>query len=205
MKHFSCFLSAFVLAGCVAGNNVGVSGQERHAAGSDDVRDTPLSYNHSEPVLTINDYARNIVHELMAQHRIPDDMAMVAVTDFSYVDTALDGGSVVSNHLSEAIIYDLHKFGVNVLDFKVTDYIRVTPSGDFVLSRSFEELHHEQPIKYVVTGTLTPHAKGILVNARLVQIDNKRVISAARSFIPDDIVKTIQHREQQYLLQLKQG
>jgi TolB-like protein len=146
---------------------------------------------------------RNLVHELMALQLSLDSDSQVGVTDFSYVDSPLDEGSVFSNHLSEAMIYDLHKFGVPVLDYKVTDYIRVTETGDFVLSRDYQELSEEVAIRYVVTGTLTTHQQGVLVNARLVQIDNKRVISAARSFIPRHIVQAVISRQGEQVMRIK--
>jgi TolB-like protein len=157
------------------------------------------------PVLTINEYARALVHELMSNHRTAEDTGMVGVTDFAYVDTALDQGTVLSNHLSEAIMYDLHKFGVAVLDYKVTDYIRVTPSGDFALSRDFSELSGELPIRFVLTGTMTAHKNGVLVNARLIRIDNKQVISAARTFVPETVVRAVISQSGADKMKLKQG
>ena len=148
---------------------------------------------------------QRVRHELMSNHRAAEDAGIVGVTDFAYVDTPLDHGTVLSNHLSEAIIYDLHLFGVPVLDFKVTDYIRVTEKGDFVLSRDFSELSAELPIKYVVTGTVTHHQSGLMLNARLIQIDTKRVISAARTFVPAAVYKAILQQHSDTTLKLKQG
>ncbi|GHG69111.1 hypothetical protein GCM10010919_18760 [Alishewanella longhuensis] len=161
-------------------------------------------YRHT-PVITLDQYARNLVHELMANHHRVEEQAMVAVTDLAFIDTDLQQGSVFTNHLSEAIIYDLHLFGVPVLDFKVTDYIRVTEKGDFVLSRDFSELSAELPIKYVVTGTATHHRAGIMLNARLIQIDSKRVISAARTFVPAAVYNAILQQHSDATLKLKQG
>ncbi|HEY9043981.1 MAG TPA: FlgO family outer membrane protein [Rheinheimera sp.] len=158
-----------------------------------------------QPMLTINEYSRALVHELMSNHRAAEETGMVGVTDFSYVDSSLDKGSVLSNHLSEAIMYDLHKFGVAVLDYKVTDYIRVTPSGDFALSRDFNELSAELPIRFVVTGTMTAHKSGVLLNARLIRIDTKQVISAARTFVPESVVNAVISNTGNDKLQLKQG
>ncbi|WP_445425218.1 FlgO family outer membrane protein [Alishewanella sp. HL-SH06] len=157
------------------------------------------------PVVTLDNYARNLVQELMTNHHNADENAMVAVTDLAFIDTDLQQGSVFTNHLSEAIIYDLHLFGVPVLDYKVTDYIRVTPQGDFVLSRDFNELSAELPIKYVVTGTATLHQAGIMLNARLIQIDSKRVISAARTFVPAAVYNAILQQHGDATLKLKQG
>jgi TolB-like protein len=157
------------------------------------------------PVLTINEYSRALVHELMSNHRAAEDSGTVGVTDFAYVDTALDQGTVLSNHLSEAIMYDLHKFGVTVLDYKVTDYIRVTPGGDFALSRDFSELSGELPIRFVLTGTMTSHKNGVMVNARLIRIDNKQVISAARTFVPETVIRAVLSQSGADKLKIKQG
>ncbi|MAD75103.1 MAG: hypothetical protein CML20_09990 [Rheinheimera sp.] len=204
-----------LFSGCVAPERtITVTGQDddetadraqRIAQMQSSVSPASSNYSHAtqQPLLTVNDYVRNLVHELMAlQHNLDSD-SQLGVTDFSYVDSAHDQGTVFSNHLSEAMIYDLHKFGVPVLDYKVTDYIRVTESGDFVLSRNFEELSDEVAIRYVVTGTLTTHQQGVLVNARLVQIDNKRVVSAARTFIPRHIVQAVISRQGEQVMRIK--
>jgi len=81
----------------------------------------------------------------------------------------------------------------------------VTDKGDFVLSRDFSELSAELPIKYVVTGTVTLHQAGLMLNARLIQIDNKRVISAARTFVPAAVYNAILQQRQDASLKLKQG
>jgi TolB-like protein len=215
MKRFTILALPILLSGCAASDRtVSVTGQPAAEQSSRAQRITQLptsvspvgheQYSPSQqPLLTVNDYVRNLVHELMALQLSLDSDSQVGVTDFSYVDSPLDEGSVFSNHLSEAMIYDLHKFGVPVLDYKVTDYIRVTESGDFVLSRNYQELSEEVAIRYVVTGTLTTHQQGILVNARLVQIDNKRVISAARSFIPRHIVQAVISRQGEQVMRIK--
>lgn len=169
-------------------------------------REKGILRQSAEPLLTSHEYASRLVDELIQYHTAEQSTVLVAVTDFAFIHSELDKGSIFSNHLSEAIIYDLHKAGIAVLDYKVTDYIRVTETGDFVLSRDYEELSGELPINYVVTGTLTPHQQGILVNARLVQISTKQVISVARSFIPQHIVNAIiQHETEQKTLRLQQG
>ncbi|WP_372627884.1 FlgO family outer membrane protein, partial [Arsukibacterium sp.] len=151
MKRLTTLAIVALLSGCVVPERtITVTGQDSDQAADRAQRITQMQSSaapastHStsthatsthanstvqRPLLTVNDYVRNLVHELMAlQHNLDSD-SQVGVTDFSYIDSALDQGTVFSNHLSEAMIYDLHKFGVPVLDYKVTDYIRVTESG----------------------------------------------------------------------------
>jgi TolB-like protein len=215
MNRLSSLAILAVLSGCAAPEQtVTVAGQRDDAQDNRAQRIDRLASSASPasndmqtsarlPLLTVNDYVRNLVHELMALQDTLDSDSRIGVTDFSYVDSALDQGSVFSNHLSEAMIYDLYKFGVPVLDYKVTDYIRVTETGDFALSRNYEELSDEVAIRYVVTGTLTTHQQGVLVNARLVQIDNKQVVSAARTFIPRHIVQAVISRQGEQVMRIK--
>jgi len=211
MKHTVSLLSILLLAACARqqaqNSSVMVQAEPSQRFASTSAFSLPSQQPTADvlPMLTINEYSRALVHELMSNHRASEETGMVGVTDFAYVDTALDQGSVLSNHLSEAIMYDLHKFGVAVLDYKVTDYIRVTPSGDFALSRDFTELSGEQPIRFVVTGTMTAHKQGVLVNARLIRIDNKQVISAARTFVPEAAVAAIISKNGEDKLKIKQG
>lgn len=207
MKQLTVLLCAVLAAGCAEqkAHYVMADSQQKATASDYQLATATQAQADTLPLLTANEYSRALVHELMSNRRIVDDSGMVGVTDFAYVDSALDQGSVLSNHLSEAIMYDLNKFGVPVLDYKVTDYIRVTSSGDFVLSRNFEELSAEMPIRYVVTGTMTAHKQGVLINARLIRIDNKQVMSAARTFMPEQVVRAIISKSGDDRLKLKQG
>ncbi|MBU2113667.1 MAG: hypothetical protein KKE94_07820 [Gammaproteobacteria bacterium] len=208
MKHIMPIAATIVLSACATLPHSHVNVASQRSLTNDSVA-YKLPEQQTATValsqVTANEYARVLVHELMAQHNAVSEGGMVGVTDFAFVDSGLDQGSVLSNHLSEAIMYDLHKFGVAVLDFKVTDYIRVTPGGDFALSRDFTELSAELPIRFVVTGTMTSHELGILINARLIRIDNKQVISAARTFMPKQVANAIISRSGSDRLQLKQG
>jgi TolB-like protein len=211
MKQTVLLFSIMLLAACARyqPQNASVMAQpepnQRFTAPSDLTLPSQQPSAEPLPMLTINEYSRALVHELMSNLSAAAETGTVGVTDFAYVDTALDQGSVLSNHLSEAMMYDLHKFGVAVLDYKVTDYIRVTPSGDFALSRDFSELSSELPIRFMVTGTLTAHRQGVLVNARLVRIDNKQVISAARTFMPNTVVRAVISKHGENKLKIKQG
>ncbi|CAM3901337.1 FlgO family outer membrane protein [Rheinheimera salexigens] len=192
-------LAALLLTACTSSTTPATSKEATAQAPSEVGVDT------DNTLLTVNTYSQALVYQLVAHWQQTDPSAMVAVTDFSYVDSGLEQASILSNHLNEAMMHDLHTFGVPVLDYKATDYIRVTEQGDFVLSRNYQELSGELPIRYVVTGTMTQHQQGMLINARLVRIDNKQVMSVARTFIPEAVVSAIIRHTEQATLQLTQG
>lgn len=88
-------------------------------------------------------------------------------------------------------MHELHKFRIPVLDFKATDYIRVTGEGDFLLSRDYLDLNSSLPIEYVLTGTMAKHQGGVLVNARILGIESRAVVASAQTLIPFYVVDAL--------------
>tara|TARA_R110001632_G_scaffold75443_2_gene171771 strand:+ start:1912 stop:2580 length:669 start_codon:yes stop_codon:yes gene_type:complete len=143
----------------------------------------------------VNHYVQGIMQELIANMDTPDNSMDIGVTSFVYLDGNFDETDLLGNQLSESFMHELHQFGLNVLDFKSSDYIRVTPSGDFNFSRDYEELNPDMPVQYVMGGTMVKHQDGVIVNARMISINTKKVLSSAQGFIPASVVNAL-HRSQ---------
>lgn len=143
----------------------------------------------------LNHYVQGIMQDLIANMNVPDNSMDIGVTSFVYLDGNFDDTDLLGNQLSESFMHELHQFGLNVLDFKSSDYIRVTPAGDFNFSRDYEELTPDMPVQYVMGGTLVRHQDGVMVNARLVSITSKQILSTAQGFIPASVVNAL-HRSQ---------
>ncbi|GAC35492.1 FlgO family outer membrane protein [Paraglaciecola polaris] len=139
----------------------------------------------------VNHYVQGIMQELIANMDTPDNSMDIGVTSFVYLDGNFDETDLLGNQLAESFMHELHQFGLNVLDFKSSDYIRVTPSGDFNFSRDYEELNPDMPVQYVMGGTMVKHQDGVIVNARMVSIDTKKVLSSAQGFIPASVVNAL--------------
>ncbi|WP_228614190.1 FlgO family outer membrane protein [Alkalimonas sp.] len=155
--------------------------------------------------MSLNHYVQGMMHDLMAvmDPKIAD--SVFAVTSFVYLDGPYDETDLLGNQLAESFMHEVHQFGLHQIDFKTTDFIRVTPEGDFVFSRDFLELREEQPIEYVLGGTMVRHQSGVMVNARLVGIDSKRVLAVAQGFIPQPVIAGLQPSERHHRVLLKQG
>ncbi len=50
----------------------------------------------------------------------------LAVSSFIFLDEDYNDGSLLGNQIAESFMHELHSFGVPVIDFKTTDYMRVT-------------------------------------------------------------------------------
>lgn len=81
--------------------------------------------------------------------------------------------------------------GMPVVDFKTTDYIRITELGDLTFSKDFLDLGGNSPVRYVVAGTLLKYREGYLVNTRIVGVESKTMVASAQSFIPDEVASAV--------------
>jgi len=169
-----------------------------------------LQHHQKPPAKNINYYVRGLMQDLIGNLQYVNQSTPVAVTSFVLLDGALDKTSLLGNQISESLMHEIHKFGIPVLDFKVSEMLNITPEGDFILSRDYTKLSGDIPIRYIVTGTLVKHQGGYLVNARVVGIESKAVVASAQSFIPADVAgalisNTVPSPQAKYLVPLTAG
>ncbi|MDX2369456.1 MAG: FlgO family outer membrane protein, partial [Colwellia sp.] len=108
----------------------------------------------------INFYMRGLMQDLVSNLQYVNESTPIAVTSFVFLDSDLQQTSLLGNQMSESLIHEIHKVGIPVLDFKITDSLRITQEGDFISSRDFNDLSSNIPIRYIVTGNLVKHQGG---------------------------------------------
>jgi TolB-like protein len=113
----------------------------------------------------------------------------IAVTSISNLST-LENTDWLGLQLEENFVHELHRRGEVVMDYKVTGSIRVTPEGDFTMSRDWKELSKRIPVGRVLTGTMSRYALGVMVNMRIINMRTHMVEATAQGFVPNDILKT---------------
>ena len=131
------------------------------------------------------------MHDLVGNLQYVNASTPMAVTSFVFLDSDYEKADLVGKQISESFIHEVHKFGIPVLDFKTTDFIRVSPAGDFILSKDYLELSGELPIKYALTGTLVKHLAGYMVNARIIGLQSKAVVASAQGFLPSNVINSL--------------
>ncbi len=139
----------------------------------------------------VGDYVRNMAQDLVSNMEYVTEATTVAVTHFSILDSDLKETNLFGQQMAESFVHEFHKFRMPVVEYKATQFIRVTENGDFVLSRDFVELTNTTPIQYVLTGTMTKHQGGYIVNARMLGMRSNIVVASAQSFIPFYIVDAL--------------
>uniref|UniRef100_A0A486XWH3 Flagellar protein FlgO n=1 Tax=Rheinheimera sp. BAL341 TaxID=1708203 RepID=A0A486XWH3_9GAMM len=141
--------------------------------------------------ITIQHFVRGMMQEMVMAMQDVNEQTPVAVASFLYLDTDYNTGNMLGNQVAESFMHELHNFGVKVLDYKLTDYIRVTETGDLVHSRNYEELGGTLAARYAVGGTLTKHKDGVMINARMVEFESKVVVASAQSLVPAKIINAL--------------
>ncbi|PWW41739.1 hypothetical protein DFO83_101435 [Idiomarina loihiensis] len=149
----------------------------------------PSEKNYAQPDSA--KFSAQLAEQLVDNASIRLNTVKVGITNLVGITGQYDQSSPLSMVLSEQLVQELHSRELSVLDFKATDFIRVTPKGDFALTRDYLELDEIMPITHVLVGTLSHHRDGVMANARLVNINTKEVASVAQVFIPESAVRQL--------------
>ncbi|MEP1449104.1 MAG: FlgO family outer membrane protein [Paraglaciecola sp.] len=136
---------------------------------------------------SINHYVRGLMQDLVANLQYVNSTTPVAVVSFVMLDSDYNDANLLGIQIAESLIHEVHKFGIPVIDFKTTGYIRVTEQGDFAFSKDYEDFSGQMPARYIVGGTMLKHTDGYLVNARIVGVKSQAVVASAQSFIPNSV------------------
>jgi TolB-like protein len=144
---------------------------------------SPGSYNERD----INYYVRGLMQDLVANLQYVNATTPVAVVSFVMLDSDYNSSNLLGIQIAESLIHEVHKFGIPVIDFKTTGYIRISEQGDFAFSKDYLDFTGDMPARYIVGGTMLKHADGYLINARIVGVESQAVVASAQSFIPNSV------------------
>ncbi|MGL4932880.1 MAG: FlgO family outer membrane protein [Aeromonas sp.] len=151
--------------------------------GSDPINRDLGDPRQAVPGMELNWLVARMTDQLMERKSLTTLTEPIAVASFVDLDTLQDT-NWMGQQLGESFIYELNRRGEVVVDFKLTGSIKVAPQGDFVLSRNYKELSSRLPISRILVGTFSRNSKGILVNARIIDMRTKMVETTAQSLIP---------------------
>lgn len=147
----------------------------------------PKQSNRQSKTYDINHYARGLMQDLVANLQYVNATTPVAVVSFVMLDSDYNDANLLGIQIAESLIHEVHKFGIPVIDFKTTGFVRVTEQGDFAFSKDYEDFSGQMPARYIVGGTMLKNAEGYLINARIVGVKSQAVVASAQSLIPHHV------------------
>ena len=107
----------------------------------------------------------------------------VAVTSFVDTDTYENAG-YLGRALGEFFVHELDRRMIPVMEFKTTGNLSVSKDGDFVFSRDWKKLASRAQVRHVLAGTLNRNSQGVVLVARVVDMQSSVVVGSATGFIP---------------------
>lgn len=99
----------------------------------------------------------------------------------------LDQTSTLGRTLSEALTSRLVEGGLNVIEVKLRDNLYIEElAGEMILSRNIQRLGNNYDATTVLLGTYAVGINEVLVNARLVRLGDRSILSATSFRVPLD-------------------
>ncbi|PSW07702.1 FlgO family outer membrane protein [Photobacterium lipolyticum] len=137
------------------------------------------------PRHTMDFFVEGLTEQLINSNQYLTAKTPLAVTSFVDLQEMTET-NWLGNSVTESFMFQMQQRGYTIVDYKATGAIKVTPDGDFSISRNWKELAAQQPVDYVLTGTMLRQGAGVLVNARIIGMRSRVVIASAQGFLPAD-------------------
>ncbi len=137
--------------------------------------------NYSINVATttnIADTVDKIAQQLLAtmKHKEIGSVAITSFVDLHKLNKTTHFGRV----MGESFFNALNKRGVNVMDFRGQKALSINADGEFFLSRNVKKLNSPIENAYVLVGTYSKIAEGVIINSRIIDNANGKVIASSR-------------------------
>ncbi|GIU36025.1 hypothetical protein L2719_19755 [Shewanella schlegeliana] len=134
---------------------------------------------HTEAV---NHLSQQMTNELVRQNdSLRSDQPLLVATPVLLSD--LKTTNALGLQFQQGLIASLHDHQFNLVDINVSDALKVTPDGEFILTRDWQQLPSDIPVENVVVSTMSFSTQGVAINSRIVNVTNNRVVSAAQGFV----------------------
>jgi TolB-like protein len=144
-----------------------------------------LSYDINEAGLSpkgqINVLAEKLVNEMVVHNdSLRPDQPLLVTTPVMLSE--FNDTNELGLQLQQGMIAAFHAHEFNLVDMNVSESLRSTLQGEFILSRDWQQLPADLPVSHVLVSTMSFTSEGLVLNARVVDVSNNRVVAAAQSF-----------------------
>jgi len=193
MKSFIC-ISLLLLSGC------SLFPEEKKLDNTtilveSEVSQEPLQpdlYYQSELINDVNNYAKWLMQDLISNLDLPSNEDVFLVADMALLDSDLNKTNHFGRQFTEALIHEVNRAGFSVIDVKNRGFIRFNEEGDvFYQTRDFQEVSPKLDVSNILTGTMTRHRGGYLINAKVIDANNNALITSGQILIPHQVVDAV--------------
>jgi len=193
MKSFIC-ISLLLLSGCSVFPEKKELDNDTVLVESE-VPPEPLQpdlYYQSELINDVNNYAKWLMQDLISNLDLPSNEDVFLVADMALLDSDLNKTNHFGRQFTEALIHEVNRAGFSVIDVKNRGFIRFNEEGDvFYQTRDFQEVSPKLDVSNILTGTMTRHRGGYLINAKVIDANNNALITSGQILVPHQVVDAV--------------
>jgi TolB-like protein len=135
----------------------------------------PIGFLNSQAIFLADQLERNLDKKYLT--------SAVMVTSFLSLDDLTQTNSL-GRLLSESLIHELQVRRWKVIDARLVKDIIINQKGEFALSRDIKNIKDSYNVSGVVTGTYTIADTGVIVNAKVMDIESGVITSSGQISIP---------------------
>lgn len=135
-------------------------------------------------------YTDWIATELVRNATVDLTTNTIVVTSFGYQGRITGQNHQLSVELSEHIAHDLQPFGVRTISAYQNDMMRYEDATGLVLDLETIEKIKRFNAPLVLTGVIIPNDHGVIVHAKVFDIETTSLVATAKKFIPFYATKT---------------
>lgn len=145
----------------------------------------------SQALGNVEFYTFELANELFAGIQ-PVKQATYAVSGFVSADRLESSREqhplmLLGQQLQQGMLTEASKRGFQTYEMTLARDLVMGEYFDKILTRNIEQLNNSVGIDYVITGTMLMQEGGAIVNARLINVRNNHVLSAATRYFPGDL------------------
>jgi TolB-like protein len=142
---------------------------------------------------TVHQYVSDLSVQLSNITGVRKRNASIAVMSFFKADglgESLAGQQMsgLSQQIQESLLTQFTQLGYHAVEHRLENQLTLLENADSMLSRKLDNLRERQNIDFVIAGTLTQQQHAYIVNARLIDMQSSRVVSAATTEIPINVM-----------------
>jgi len=135
---------------------------------------------------TLSEYTEQMVYQLNKKVSGRNFERTIIVPPFSALSSISSSNPHLAIDLAEAFIIDMQNIGLPTAELLVantsTDY-----QADYLIY--LEEASASDDIGYIVKGTMRETKNGVMIYARIIEIDSRKVIASTSKLLPFYLIK----------------
>ena len=190
--------ASLLLPACTSTNVNRNSGMAAQVEGAHTQGDSSVYMQRGMEMSTIASRMADTLQQNMFYYLLPDapidrssangnvkivTMPRLALTAFVDTDTYEDSG-YLGRALAEMFTHEMSSRAFEVTEYKLTGKLAVSKDGDYIFSRDWKKIASDTHVKYLLGGTMTRNKDGVVVVARIVNMQTRQTVATATDIIP---------------------